>query len=118
MALIDGVSVKLGANEYVIPPLNFKLLQTLAEPLAVVNKGGSFVSDPDTRNAFVAVITACVQRNYPEVTQDMMLDALDVSNAQSAMLALLGVSGFEAKRGSDNEGTQVGESAGTASTTT
>ncbi|RBB38909.1 hypothetical protein DPV79_16145 [Burkholderia reimsis] len=117
MALIDGVSVKLGARDFVIPPLNFKLLQTLAEPLAVVNKGGSFVSDPETRAAFVAVITACVQRNYPEVTNDDMLDLLDVSNAQAAMLALLGVSGYEAKPNGKGAA-QVGESAGTASTTT
>ncbi|WP_423396025.1 hypothetical protein [Burkholderia sp. LMG 21824] len=114
--LIDGVSVVLAGRTFVIPPLNFKLLQTLAEPLAVVNKGGSFVSDPETRAAFVTVILASINRNYPDVTNDQLLDLLDVANAQSAMLALLGISGFKAKAANGDAGT--GESTGTASTTT
>jgi hypothetical protein len=116
--LIKGASVTLGANTYVIPPLNFRLLQDLAEKIAIVNKGGSFVADPDVRNAFIDVICASLQRNYPDLTREQVIDMLDVSNAQKAMLALLGVSGFEASASASGEGTALGESTGTASTTT
>ncbi|KVN94977.1 hypothetical protein BGV56_00940 [Burkholderia ubonensis] len=116
--LIKGVSVTLGADTYVIPPLNFRMLQDLADEIAVVNKGGSFVSDANTRAAFVSVILASIQRNYPDVSHDQLLEVLDVANAQAAMFALLGVSGFERKAKANGEATHVGESTGTASTTT
>ncbi|MFG7180669.1 hypothetical protein ACGYQ5_14170 [Burkholderia pseudomallei] len=115
--LIKGIDVTLGRETYVVPPLNFRLLQELADSIAIVNKGGSFVADAETRNAFVDVIHASVQRNYPDVTREQIVDALDVSNAQTAMLALLGVSGFERKAKANGEGAPLGESTGTASTT-
>lgn len=115
--LIKGIDVTLGRDTYVVPPLNFRMLKDLAQQIAIVNKGGSFVSDSDTREAFIDVIHASVQRNYPDVTRDQIVDVLDVSNAQAAMLALLGVSGFERKAKTNGEGAPVGESTGTASTT-
>lgn len=116
--LIKGVDVVLGPSTYTIPPLNFRMLQELAEQIAIVNKGGSFVSDEATRTAFTTVIHASIKRNYPDMTYDQVLDLLDVTNAQKAMLALLGVSGFDKKENANGEGTALGESTGTASTTT
>lgn len=118
MALIKGVEVTLGRDTYTIPPLNFRMLQDLSGQIAIVNKGGSFVSDTATRDAFIDVIYASVYRNYPDVSREQIIDSLDVSNAQQAMLALLGVSGFEKKAKANGEGAPLGESTGTASITT
>lgn len=116
--LIKGVTVTLGRNDYVIPPLNFRMLQEMGDQIAIVNAGGSYIKDVQTRDAFIEVIYASIKRNYPNVSRDEVIDGLDVTNAREAMLSLLGISGFERKEVTTGEGTPMGESTGTASIAT
>jgi hypothetical protein len=117
---IPGVEIALGENTYVVPPLNFRLLQEYSTQLALVNQGKSFLTDPDTAVAYVDVITASLQRNYPDLTRDDVLDRLDIKNAQAAILSILGISGFRASTGDGppEDVTPMGESTGVDSIAT
>lgn len=82
--MLDGVQVKIGEREYVIPPLNvksFKRAQAL-EP-ALSSEG------PEAIDAAIEIIHLAVTRNYPDVTREQLEEDIDLGSLVHLITALL-----------------------------
>ena len=98
--MLDGIKVKLGGREYVIPPLNLKGIRAMQARIEIINK-----SKPDEifsakyTGAVADVIHTALVRNYPDVTREEMEDILDLANVRDAYHATMNVSGLVKKPG-------------------
>jgi hypothetical protein len=112
--VIDGVTVRMGGADWVIPPLNFRLLRKLQTRLADLTAlGRSGAPTADVMDAVVDLVHPAMQRNYPEITREQVEDMLDMGNMGPTIQAIMGASGVVQ--------TQAGEptrSAGETSTQT
>jgi hypothetical protein len=82
-----------GFGDWVVPPLNFRSLQDLQDRLA------TYRGDVSKESISVVVDAAfhAVRRNYPDVTRDEVLDALDLENMEAVFGAVMDVSGLRRK---------------------
>jgi hypothetical protein len=103
-----GITLSLGGQDYVVPPLNFRSLQDLQARLEQFSGG----TDVASIGIVIDSLHGALQRNYPDVTRDQCVDMLDV------MQAVMDVSGLKRK---DIEATQQADanpSTGLSSTPT
>ena len=103
-----------GFGGWVVPPLNFRSLQELQDRLA------SYKGDVSKESISVVVDAAfqAVRRNYPEVTRDDVLDALDLENMEAVFGAVMDVSGLRRKASEAQAQTSTDPSIGVVSTGT
>jgi hypothetical protein len=88
----EGISVKLGGREFIVPPLNFKPLRRF---LPIVQNLQN-ESDPiKLMDIYVDILHAAIRRNYPEMTRDDLEELLDFSNAPKVFQAIMGASGLK-----------------------
>lgn len=92
MELLDGVTVRIGRREFIVPPLNIKSLKRAAKLAPVMEGGGEASFD-----ACVDVIHMAVVRNYPDVTRDDIEEELDAGNLPAVVDAVMEASGFDPK---------------------
>jgi hypothetical protein len=113
--MVDGTTMTLGGREFTLPPLS--LAQTrkfhLNGKLAKLPWNGPQLLFATTKDdggaefmeelAIVAeVVTEAVRRNHPEVTDEEMLELLDLGNLAPVLKAVLGAAGL-AKQGAPGE---------------
>jgi hypothetical protein len=83
-------------QEYVVPPLSVRQfrdnLKLLTEPVGEVTPENAV----ERMNKFVPVIGMALRRNYPDLTDDHLLDALDLGTFIQALLAVQKASGMKA----------------------
>jgi hypothetical protein len=109
-----GVWLAFGAEEYLVPPLSFKAIQSLQDRI----QGMSATAGPPSRDnmeTVLDVVHASLARNYPDMTRDDVADMVDLQNYGEVLAAVLSTSGFRPAPA----GTAPGEAAasiGTAST--
>ncbi|TDR82206.1 hypothetical protein [Paludibacterium purpuratum] len=90
--MIEGVKLKLGGKDLIVPSLSFKQIKVL---LPTVQKiGGKGVSAENMDDIALVVHTA-LSRNYPDMTVEEVEEALDMNNGMKAILAVMGQSGLE-----------------------
>lgn len=93
-----GVPVYFDGREWVVPPLSVRQfrdnLALLIEPVGEVS-GENALS---RMTKFVPVIGMALRRNYPDVTDDYLLDALDIITFTATMKAVQAASGMKAAR--------------------
>lgn len=95
--MIPGTNIKIGGKNYLVPPMNFAALKKHKPFIMRTMKGvadASQMGDEDFEVMFDLVYMA-VKRNYPEITEEELSQHLDMGNIQTAMVALMKVSGFE-----------------------
>jgi len=97
----------LGGIEYVVPPLSFRQLQNLQPEIAKLSTIGNSIPSLDQLTTVATIVQSALSRNYPDVTIDTVLDALDLGNMNKIIPAIMGVSGLEAKRGESGEAVAV-----------
>lgn len=90
--MLDGVNIKIGTRDFVVPPLNFARLKQQEDNLARVKQGGNM--DAAWRTAVVEVVHAAVTRNYPDVTRETIEENLDLGNMKRVIEAICGNSGL------------------------
>jgi len=95
MELIDGAEIKMGGKLWVVPALSFKQVKRL---LPTMGRVGSGNVTPENMGDMAEVVHAALSRNYPDVTLDDVEDMLDLSNALSLFLAVMGQSGMEMRQ--------------------
>ena len=93
--MFQGVTCRIGDNEYVVPALSLGqlrsgLLDKLKEHDQLVADGKLF----DTMTLRGEIILAALRRNYPNLEENVVWDSLDMSNTGPVWLAVLGASGF------------------------
>lgn len=95
-----GVWVRLGMEEYRIPPLGFGAIQELQQRIDVL-QGMTGVPNKEQLGMITEVIQMAMQRNYPDITLDEVRDKLDMGNFSAVLDAVLNLSGY--KRGAPGE---------------
>lgn len=90
-----GIEVEFSNGEkLIVPPLNLGALETFQDRLMSF-KGGL---DTESITLVLDITTIALQRNYPDITRDMVANELvDLSNMDEVMLAIMDVSGMRRK---------------------
>lgn len=88
-----GIPFQLGDRLLVVPPLNFRSLEELQDRLANFEAG----VDKEARATIVDAAWHALRRNYPDITQDEIIDGLDIGNMQELMESVMDVSGLKRK---------------------
>lgn len=91
---IDGVTIRLGGNDYVVPPLSFKQVKKLLPRLQLLAKMDPISATPEQRTLVVELVQSALSRNYPEVTMEEVEDMLDLGNMLGVLKAVTGISGL------------------------
>lgn len=93
--MIDGITMKLAGEEYIVPPLTFRQLKAHYPLIEELNK-------PDTApitkmESIVKLTHAALSRNYPDLTIERVEELIDMGNLKAVSEAVLGSSGFTAR---------------------
>jgi hypothetical protein len=79
-APFEGAVIRLGRQEFILPALSFKAMKASKRRLQEIADAQQ--QDPEAmQDAFVDVIHAALQRNYPELARDLVEDSLDWNSA-------------------------------------
>lgn len=93
--MIDGITLKLGEEERVVPPLSLRALRRLAPKLKSIQNLGAALPNDEQIDVVVEVVLAALNRNYPEMTKEQVEDALDTGNMTSVLMAIFTSSGLQ-----------------------
>ena len=94
MALLSGVKVSMGGRDFILPPLTLGSLKRIGSKINTLSKIDSIPNEEQT-DAIAQIVLASVNRNYPEITQDELLEMIDLGNLKEIFEAVLGVSGIK-----------------------
>jgi secreted Zn-dependent insulinase-like peptidase len=94
MALLSGVKVSMGGRDYTLPPLTLGSLKRIGNKINALSNIDSVPNEEQTE-AIASIVLASVNRNYPEITQDELLEMIDLGNLKEIFEAVLGVSGIK-----------------------
>jgi len=95
MAIRPGVVVKIGGVEHQAPPLNITGLVMIEESGAMALRSASTFKEK-VRGCLI-IILASLNRNYPDMTVDWLIEEVQADELQPLMKAvaqLLDISGF------------------------
>jgi hypothetical protein len=87
--MIDGPKLSLGGRDFIVPPANLKAIRA-----HMTSRTNAAATAEDKINANVAFILTTLQRNYPELTEDFLLDHLDARNQLDVMAKIQEAAGF------------------------
>jgi hypothetical protein len=88
--MIPGTTIAMGGQDWLVPPLTLGQLQRFfprVQELVAARQAGDLA--PDQLGMLVEIITAAMQRNYPEITADQVGNLLDLGNATTVLRATL-----------------------------
>lgn len=91
--LIEGVAIKIGAKEFVVPALSFKQLRQLMPKIKGMAVVGAEMTDQQMGEV-VEVVHAAVSRNYPELNKEYLDENIDMNNVRQIIAAIMGQSGL------------------------
>jgi len=83
--IIDGTPISMGGSEWIVPPLT---IQQYLRLLPIIKQAMSS-QDDQAVPLVVEVVTAALQRNYPNLTAEMVENMLDLGNLVPAYIAAL-----------------------------
>ena len=93
-----GVAVYFDSREWIVPPLSVRQfrdnLALLTEPVGEITPANMV----ERMNKFVPVIGMALRRNYPELSDEMLFDMLDLSTFVEVVRAVQAASGMRAVR--------------------
>lgn len=113
--LIKGVEMELGGEMKTIPPLSLGAVQRLLPKLQAFQKDGTMTDE--NMSLIADVVGSALRRNYPETTNEQVLDMLDMENFQPILDAVLRSSKLVGNAG-NVAGVGTSPSTGTNSTPT
>ncbi len=89
--MIDGIKMKIGEHEYIVPALNLKSLNKVQDKinrLFEISQPG--VLSAEQTDIMRDIVLEGLQRNYPDLTPEQLDEMLDLSNVSGVMDAILG----------------------------
>lgn len=99
--MIKGVKIELSGKEYVVPPLNLRGLKLHQDEFAELDASGS--NRVNQMDIVVGMAATAMQRNYPDITKDHLLDIVAINQIDDLMSAVLGASALQSSKG-ESEG--------------
>ena len=94
-AKYPGLTIKIGDEEFIIPPLSLGQLRNGA--LSKMKEHDELIAQGRAYDSMVLrgeIILAALHRNYPDFEPEKLYTWLDVGNIGPIWLAVLGLSGF------------------------
>lgn len=82
--MIEGPKVIINDKEYILADFNFKTIQKVFPYIALLSKP----TDPNYMEAVLKVITAALQRNYPDISEDFISENLQYTEIEAVMNVL------------------------------
>ena len=95
MEKYSGQKVYMGGETWVVPPLSLRQLRENYETIVTPVTSGSI---EDVIVSRLPIILMAMQRNYPDLTEDKLLDMLDANTLLPTFFAVAGGSGLEAAK--------------------
>src|SRR5690349_756993 len=92
--MIPGVAVAMGDCDWVVPPLTLGQLRRLMPQVRQLTEIGASMGEAQIA-VLVDIVTAALQRNYPEMTPGEVENLLDLGNASAVLNAVLTGSGLK-----------------------
>jgi len=112
--MIPGVAVAMGGQDWIVPPLTLGQLRRLMPKVRQLTEIGAAMGEAQI-NVLIDIVTAALQRNYPETTPDRVEDLLDLGNASAVLNAVLTGSGLKPGGPAMGEASAPGTSPGAGS---
>jgi hypothetical protein len=91
--MIPGIAILMGGREWTIPPLTLGQLRHLMPKIRQLSEIGLQMAEPQI-DVLVEIVAAALQRNYPDISIQMVENLLDLGNAASVLHAVLTGSGL------------------------
>jgi hypothetical protein len=91
--VIPGVAISMGGREWTIPPLTLGQLRRLMPKVRELSNINTQIGETQI-GVLVEIVFAALQRNYPDITIEMVEDLLDLGNAAPVLNAVLTGSGL------------------------
>lgn len=105
--MIDGEKMRLGEEEYTVPPLNLRMIRKLHESgvLAKVpaSRLGLLIS-VENLDVALEVIHCALLRNYPGLGREQLEDVVDMGNVEPLIRAALNAPGLVPTQGEAKAG--------------
>ena len=98
-----GQWVRIGDEEYKIPPLAFKDIRDMMGEVEDL-KNMTERPTPEQMSTVTQIVLRSLQRNYPSLSEKDLDDMLDFGNFYEVLSAVLSVSGFVKKEAADKLG--------------
>jgi hypothetical protein len=114
--MIPGVAVAMGGQDWIVPPLTLGQLRRLMPKVRQLTEIGASMGEAQIA-VLVDIVTAALQRNYPEMTPDKVENLLDLGNASAVLNAVLTGSGLKLDGAVMGEAPAPGTSSGAGSAT-
>src|SRR5260370_39743283 len=112
--MIPGVAVPMGGQDWIEPPLTRGQLRRLMPKVRQLTEIGASMGEAQT-NVLIDIVTAALQRNYPETTPENVENLLDLGNASAVLNAVLTGSGLKPSGAAMGEAAAPGTSPGAGS---
>jgi hypothetical protein len=96
--MIPGTVVMMGGTEWTIPPLTLGQLRRLTPKVRDLQTIGATMTEEEI-GLLIDIVTAALQRNYPEITAERVGDLLDLGNAFEVWQAVLAASRLRPREG-------------------
>src|SRR5687768_7222090 len=106
--MFEGKPIRLGEQDYVIPPLSLKQVKALKGDIEALDTSEFSDSALDT---VIKLVHAALSRNYPSISVQQLEEWIDLGNVKQLVDIILGQSGFKL-----GEAVPVESSTGTAFT--
>lgn len=90
--LLPGLPVMLGGIEYAMPSLSVAASRRYWDRIQAMERG----DEPDPLGLTVALVAACLKRNYPEITEDEVAEHVDMDNVDELGAKCFGRGSFRA----------------------
>jgi len=84
----------MGGQDWIVPPLTLGQLRRLMPKVRQLTEIGASMGETQIA-VLVDIVTAALQRNYPEMTPDKVENLLDLGNASAVLNAVLTGSGLK-----------------------
>ena len=114
--MLPGVTIAMGGQDWLVPPLTLGQLRRLMPKVRQLTEIGASMGETQI-SVLVEIVTAALQRNYPEATAEMVENLLDLGNASAVLNAVLTGSGLRLCDDRLGEASAPGAGPGAGSTT-
>jgi hypothetical protein len=91
--MIPGIAITMGGREWTVPPLTLGQLRRLMPKVRQLSEIGAQMGETQI-GVLLEIVASALQRNYPDVTPEMVEDLLDLGNAGPVLNAVLTGSGL------------------------
>jgi hypothetical protein len=94
--MIPGVTIAMGGRDWLVPPLTLGQLRRLMPKVRQLTEIGAQIGEEQI-GVLIELVTAALQRNYPDTTDSDVENLLDLGNAANVLNIILTGSGLKPK---------------------